>query len=214
MTPASASPASPEGRGRFYRGKSMLAVFRPGDHLDVRPVSLPEVRRGDVVLFRPLQPGREDDVVVHRVVAVLPEGLVTRGDTNRRPDVPLVTAANLLGRVVARERKGWRLPVLGGEAGLALVRLLLGLRRVSRRARRALLPLGRGAWRRLRASPLLRSLWRPEIVHVRFQSTEGPVVKYVHRGRTVAVFWPEAGRFRCRRPYDLILTRPDARPPS
>jgi hypothetical protein len=33
-------------------------------------------------------------------------------------------------------------------------------------------------------------------------------VKYVHRSRTVAVWWPERRSFRCRRPYDLIIKSP------
>jgi hypothetical protein len=34
------------------------------------------------------------------------------------------------------------------------------------------------------------------------------VVKYVCGKRTVARWWPETGQFQCRKPYDLIISRP------
>lgn len=203
-------PLEPADAGRFYRGRSMLAVLRPGDFLFAQPATIDRVRPGDVVTFGSRREGREDDVVVHRVIAVRPDGLVTRGDTNRRPDRELVTPGNLLGRVVARERNGRRVPVLGGRPGLWLARFLPTGRRVWRRLRQRLLSLGRAPWRRLRESRLVPRLWRPRIRRVRFATRDGPVVKYIHGGRTVASWRPDTGRFRCSRPFDLVLSPPDA----
>ncbi len=45
--------------------------------------------------------------VVHRVVAVGPQGIVTKGDANSAPDPYVLTAPNIRGRVV-RARRGRR----------------------------------------------------------------------------------------------------------
>jgi signal peptidase I len=97
----------------FYRGQSMTGTFRPGDALIVADMSIDSVHRGDVVLFRSMDADGEPEQVVHRVVAVLPEGLVTRGDNNRRVDLGLVTPDRLVGLVTHLERAGKRRRVRG-----------------------------------------------------------------------------------------------------
>ena len=58
-----------EATKRFYHDRSMAGTFSPGNYLTVVPVSLAEVRPGDVMVYR-RQDRREDaDELVHRIVA-------------------------------------------------------------------------------------------------------------------------------------------------
>ena len=186
----------------------MLGAFCPGDCLTIEPASIAALRPGDVVIYQGRDPAGEPEDVAHRVVAVTLGGLVTRGDNNPQLDNVLVTQDNLLGRVTHVERAGRTRPVWGGRMGLLRVRVRHAWRRVLRLGWRLLRIVGRRPYRWLRGSDLVRRLWRPEMMRVLVTTQDGPLVKYVSGRRTVARWWPETGRFRCRRPYDLVISRP------
>lgn len=204
-------PVSPRARcgeapdyGLFYQGSSMLGTFRPGDRLAVVPMSIADLRAGDVIVFRGLGGQNEPDRIVHRVVATATDGLVTRGDNAPAADEHLLGAENLLGRVTHFERGGpWR-PVRGGWLGLLRARALHTRRPVRRLIARA----SRKPYGWLCRSGLIRRFWRPTISRMQLCTDRGPVVKYVVGGRTVARWWPAKGRFECRKPYDLLISRP------
>lgn len=183
-----------------YRGRSMQGTFRHGDILVVEPVPWEAIRPGDVVAFRGARTSDDPIFIVHRVRARTPAGLITQGDNNRLRDGEPVRPESLVGRVRAVQRDKKTRPVRNGRAG----RLWAGLLRLWRRAR----PLIGWPYRLLRASGVVRRLWRPRVTQVHVQTDAGPVVKYVCRGRTVAWWWPERGAFECRKPYDLALERP------
>lgn len=192
---------------RYYRGPSMTGTFRPGDLLFIEPVQLADVRLGDIVAFNPPEPGPEGVDTVHRVVAVGRQGLICRGDNNRFPDGTPVTEERLVGRVVRFAREGRTRAVRGGRPGL---------RRAHRRwtrnaALRALAAPARPLYRRLRTSGLIGLLWKPDIREIRFCSTGGDYIKYIHRGRTVASWRPDEKAPSIRKPYDLILWKRLAR---
>jgi hypothetical protein len=63
-------------------------------------------------------------------------------------------------------------------------------------------------YRLLRASRAAALVWHPRILAVRFAAPGGSIVKFVHRGRSVAQWVPQAERWTCRKPYDLLLSRP------
>jgi hypothetical protein len=69
------------------------------------------------------------------------------------------------------------------------------------------------AYRVLRGSPGVRrlfgKLFSPQLKTVRLETVEGPVVKFIHHGRTVARWWPERDHLECQKPYDLVISRPD-----
>lgn len=201
--------ATEEELRRFYRGQSMAGTFRSGDYLVLEPAAVEDIRPGDVVIYAGRAQAGEPEDVVHRVVARTPGGLVTRGDNNPRVDDVLVTAENLLGRVTHAERRGRTWPVRGGRWGLWQARAF----RVGRLARRLMwqliAPMGRWPYRALRRSGLVARFWRPAIVRLRVETDNGPLIKYTNDGQTVAWWWPAQGRFRCRRPYDLIIRRPE-----
>ena len=187
----------------------MAGTFRPGDYLTIIPASLESVQAGDVVAFEGMDAEGEPDVIAHRVVVVLPEGLATKGDNNPWSDGVLVTEDNLLGRVTRFERRGRRRRVCGGRWGLLRARWLRARRRAGWRSGRSVASMGRRPYRWLRGSGLVPRLWRPAITRVYLAADDDPVVKYVCGGRTVARWWPESGRFQCRKPYDLVISRPD-----
>jgi len=201
--------ATEKDRARFYHGRSMLGTFRPGDYLTLESVAFDSIRPGDVVVFRGVNQEGEPDQIVHRVVAIQLDGLVTWGDNNPWADTDLVLEEDLLGRVVRFERDGRTRPVHGGRWGLMHFRTLRTRHRLRWRSRRLIVSVGRWPYRLLRSSGLVPRLWQPSITTVYLTTEDGPVVKYVCGGRTVARWWPEANRFRCRKPYDLIIARPE-----
>jgi hypothetical protein len=85
-------------------GTSMLPLVQPGDFIQVSRCAIQDVRAGDLVLFI-----RQRRLFAHRVVARCGGSLVAQGDTLHNPD-PVVTAAELLGKVERIERQGraWR----------------------------------------------------------------------------------------------------------
>jgi hypothetical protein len=147
----------------------------------------------------------EEIPIIHRVVAIRPAGLCTQGDNNAQVDAELVTADRLLGRVTYVERGGRRRLVRGGRAGQLWV-VYLHARRCAYKMAAC---LGRGLYRRLRASGLMRQVWRPRITQVRLVNNHGAQVKYVCGRRTVARWWPHQNRFECQKPYDLVIPRPN-----
>jgi signal peptidase I len=190
---------------RFYRGRSMSGTFHPGDCLIVESTALANIRIGDVIVYRGTNHDGEEDVLVHRIVASTPNGLVTRGDNNPRVDTTLVTAENLLGRVTHVERNGITRPVRGGRLGLLHARLFRFRLSVWKFIKR----LGREPYRRLRNSNLIPRLWQPNVTTLRFDTEKGSLVKYICGGRVVARWWQQQNRFECDKPYDLVIPRPD-----
>lgn len=197
-----------------YHGNSMAGTFRPGDYLIIESVRLADVRPGDVVIYRGQENARESEEVVHRVVAIAPDGLVTRGDNNPRVDDMPVSQEALLGRVTRVERAGRVRPVRGGRWGLLQSRALRAWRRARQCSWQVLRLAGRWLYRWLRTSGLVRWCWRPTLIRLLVTNGDGLVVKYIHRGRTVALWRPATRRFRCSRPYDLIILHPNRGNPA
>ena len=190
---------------RTYAGGSMLGTFRLGDRLTIEPVSFADVFLGDVIAFPDPIGDDRTGVLVHRVVAILPRGLITRGDNNVRVDTSIVTAENLLGKVTSYERNGVRSKVVGGRLGLLRARLLHARIHI----RNLLICIGRGPYGALRRSGLVARWWRPQVTQLRVVSERGALIKYVCGGRVVARWWQQQNRFECDKPYDLVIPRPD-----
>jgi signal peptidase len=53
---------------------------------------------GDIVVFR--KPGNPDELIVHRAVEEVTDGLKTKGDGNDHPDFWIITDGDLVGKVV------------------------------------------------------------------------------------------------------------------
>lgn len=97
-----------------YIGPSMQPTFHGGDGLIVALYNERLIKKGDVVVFlSPLNGER----VVHRVVAITPHGIRTRGDNNRLDDPWLLQPADIIGRVIEIHRGNRRLKSWNGLAG-------------------------------------------------------------------------------------------------
>jgi signal peptidase I len=88
-------------------GRSMIPYLRPGQKVQLAPVDMSQIVRGDLVAFH-----KADYLVVHRVHAVLSANgtiqLLTKGDSNLNVDAP-VDAQNYLAKVIAVQRgSSWR----------------------------------------------------------------------------------------------------------
>ncbi len=186
--------------GFSYHGHSMEGTFKSGDILLLETVTLSDVVPGDVVVFDFAKHRHQKIQIVHRVLACTACGLITKGDANPFPDLQIVTSENLIGRVNFMIRNGKVLPVFGGNAGR--------LRSHSIRLWRRLVAFGRAPYRWLRASGIIRLLWHPSLKRVTLATAQGPAVKYLHAGKTVAVWRPETRTYWCRKPYDLVLESP------
>ncbi len=183
-----------------YHGSSMYGTFRQGDILLVAPATLEAVRPGDVVVFCHVKPGGDALLIVHRVRACTAAGLITQGDGCPAPDSEPVRAEDLVGRVFFVEREGRMRRVWGGHAGRIWAAWL--------RLRRRLTPWLGWPYRALRSSGLVRRVWRPAVAQIHLTAEGGPLVKYVHGRRTVAIWAPQDDYFWCCKPYDLVIQRP------
>jgi hypothetical protein len=195
----------------------MRGIFHPGDRLVIEPVALSDLHPGDVIVFRKHAPengSSHDKHVVHRVIAILSGGAITRGDNNAPDDVELVLSQYIVGRVTYFIRDGKKRWVRGGVFGSLRARIAYRLRRVPyavwQRIRALLRPAIQTPYRLLRRSRIVRCVWKPAITQITIQTTAGPLIKYIHRGRTVIEWWPDRRRYRAKRPYDLIIFPPDA----
>jgi signal peptidase I len=106
-------PALPENL-RLSVGPSMEPTLKPGDLVSVEPYGSKRPARGDVIVFRP--PG-EDRYITHRIQQITPEGIIARGDNNRSIDPWMLRSEDIMGRVVAVERRGATRRVRGGRTG-------------------------------------------------------------------------------------------------
>jgi hypothetical protein len=184
-----------------YSGSSMRPTFRPGHLLYVRPLSQ-ELKPGDVLVF---QGEQEDRFVVHRAVALTPDGWIMRGDGNRLLDAAPVPIEKVIGRVELAEAGGELKPVRSGAWGLRIARLRWALRTPITLLRRFF------GW----PYRLLRS-WTParvwlfrrfssQLHTIHFQTPQGTLIKTLWRDRVVARWQPAQRRFECHKPFDLFL---------
>jgi hypothetical protein len=189
----------------IYNGRSMTPTFCAGQLLYVQPETQ-NLRPGDVIVYSTRFRGEH---IVHRIVDVASTGLTTRGDHNFQCDELQVAYGQVVGQVDAVDHDGVVRNVIGGRLGLwkAKVRwFFLGL------------------WAKVRpvlVVPYLEIIvstvkcgWIKRVIKLRFefiivQTTEGPIIKALHRGRVVARWKQSLPSFECRKPYDLWLGESD-----
>jgi signal peptidase I len=93
-------------------GRSMQPAIGEGEMITVEPVSVEDVRSGDIVFYR-----TQKCVIAHRVEKIKRDSgrvtvLVLRGDTCEHLDAP-VLPSQVLGRVVAVDRGGRQIDLVG-----------------------------------------------------------------------------------------------------
>jgi signal peptidase I len=185
----------------FYSGRSMDGTFRECDRLEIKKNKINEINPGDVAVFiSPIEAEKETHCV-HRVVSFADKGLFTRGDNNLKNDEALVTEENFIGKVTHYERDGKIHKVWNGRLGMLRARVLHGRLHVIRTVKIFL----RTPYRLLKKTGIVAKLWRPEIETINFETQDGPFIKYIHKGRTVASCWLDSNRWWFRRPYDFVI---------
>jgi signal peptidase I len=195
------------GKRLYYRGRSMQGTFNPGDLLTIEEIPFGELKPGDVIVFRQDDPFAKKDLV-HRFVSRSRAGAITRGDNNPKTDEVPVREENFVGKVAWCDRAGKTMRVCNGRAGLLRAWALHGRVNVWRAARFFL----RRPYRWGKKTGIAPWIWRPQIEAIRFETVDGPMIKHVHRGKTVAVFWIGRNHRWFRRPYDLIIDQNKVRP--
>jgi hypothetical protein len=146
-----------------FGGSSMEPTIRAGEEVELvcgEPCAV-----GDVIAFIYL-----DQVAVHRIIGARGGWLLTCGDAQTVPDIPVTDPANIIGRVVSVRRDGVVAPLAPAPVN------------VSRRAAvllfQLLMPLGPGAVRRaVLAARALRSIRYgrlPAVPAVRVSMKETP----------------------------------------
>lgn len=185
----------------------MRGTFRAGDCLFIEKKPLKGIRAGDIVVFRNIDIHRDEQDLVHRVVGIEDDGLVTRGDNNWHRDQAVLGAKDLIGAVCRFERNGKNKTVSGGRSGLIRARFL--------RLRLCFVLLIKWIlgfpYYLLRKSKIISCIWHPKINSMVFKTQKGDLIKFIHHGRTVARYWMKSDIFLCKKPYDLIINREDVR---
>jgi len=101
----------------------MHPTLRGGDGLDLYIYRNPdELRVGDVIVY-PHPFGTVD--VVHRIIEIKPDGVITRGDNNNKIDPYTVQFKDIIGKVLAAKRKDRLMQIKGGKTGFCIHKLML-----------------------------------------------------------------------------------------
>jgi hypothetical protein len=188
----------------IYSGPSMQPTFRPGHLLYVRP-DAQSLQPGDVLVYQSEEAGHP---IVHRAVALTPDGWIMRGDNNHLLDAAPVPTDKILGRVELVGDGEIFQVVRGGKSGLRLASLHWAMRSPVLTLRRIL------GWpyRALRRYPPLRSFlarrFASELQTIHLETPTGPLVKTLYRGQVVARWQAQPRRFEVRKPFDLFIDPP------
>jgi len=190
---------------RYYRGNSMRGTFQIGDRLLIKPVLIVDIIPGDIIVYQRPNNKENTEEMVHRVVALREGKLITRGDQNRTLDLTPVQSNQIIGKVIAKENRGYRQVVVGGEKGLQRAKLRWAILRLNRFAYRLFI----FPYRLFRNSRFISMLWRPVTTKIHLKTEGGLVVKYIYKQKTIAIWEAASKRFNCRKPYDLVIFPPE-----
>jgi signal peptidase I len=186
----------------LYTGPSMNPLFRAGDGLEVVPYRDAPIRCGDVVVHPHPHETRD---VVHRVIAITPEGLRTRGDNNSDVDPYWVLPESIIGRVVRLRRGDKAKTVHGGRVGLLLHRLCLMRRWLRMCAFAYLHPL----YHRLADTGVFYGWHKPFVKPrlVLFQRDCGAELQLLAGRRIIARRAPGTDAWAIRFPFELFIDK-------
>lgn len=178
----------------------MKGTFKPGDKLFIEKAPFEQIKKGDVIIFKRAYEGK-NDFIVHRVARITPIRLVTRGDNCRHKDHDFVSKDDTIGRVIRCDRMGKASPVCNGVTGQMRAFILHGRLRATKWLKSVL----RKPYIKLRKAGLIAKIWHPDIERFYFESPDGPFVKYLHKGKTVAISREKSKFCLVKRPFDFIF---------
>jgi len=104
-------------------GPSMTPTLRSGDAFILEQCDYQtELRVGDVIVYQ--HPQKTMDIV-HRIIKIKPDGVITRGDNNSKVDPYLVKFPDVKGVVKSLKRANRTIMVSGGTRGIIRHKLML-----------------------------------------------------------------------------------------
>lgn len=186
---------------RFYSGRSMKGTFLNGDRLVLEQVSINELNKGDVIVFKGLNFYGSEKDLVHRIVSISDKGVVTKGDNNFYNDTNLVSQDNFVGRVTHIRRKWQKIQVKNGKSGLRRAEIL----HTKLYIKKTIWEICRFPYNKLKKSELIPKIWKPNIKKIYIKTPEGELIKYIHGKRTVGRVWTKERRYKFKKPYDLVI---------
>jgi len=181
----------------------MRGTFRPGDLLEIEKSDVCKLRKGDIIVFsNKIQSGK--DQIVHRIVKIEKDKIVTRGDNNPEPDNLMISEENLTGVVTGLIReKGFR-RVRRGSAGIFSMFLI----KVSKKIKRFIFLTLMIPYHLLRISRVGR-LYTPRSEKIVLNSKNGLFIKMRLKNKIVANWYPEKNFFHCKKPFDIFIDKPE-----
>lgn len=123
MIPRILNPKTMKSKFSTCSGPSMYPTLIAGDGLKLEPYrNVSEVRVGDVISYP--YPGRPYDVV-HRIIKLSADDVITRGDNNNKIDPYVIPYYEIIGKVIATKRKTRLIAIKGGGIGLCIHKVML-----------------------------------------------------------------------------------------
>lgn len=162
---------------------------------------LRDIAPGDVIIF--FDPAQNRNIV-HRVVKIDGDLFITQGDNNPNTDPKPIPIHEIVGKVTYVDAPGQIRQVWGGKIGLLWMKIQSTKNKLTLVFYRLFSPL----YQWLKKKDILPKVWHPKIIQLSFGTSTGSVIKYIHKGRTVATWHPSTGVFHCQHPYDLIIKSP------
>lgn len=114
----------------IYQGNSMKSTFQRGDLLTIEPIEINRLKKGDIIAYLSRHNIQENNLIVHRIIKIAKNCLITKGDNNRNPDIYSVEFSRLMGKVTSFERYGKCHRVIGGWTGMTGAKILYLIRRI------------------------------------------------------------------------------------
>ena len=182
-----------------YEGNSMNPTLREPELMEVSPYQGQPIRRGDVIYFT--HQG-ELPAVVHRVIGITGQGIITRGDYNPVSDDWILSEQQVIGRVTAAWRGSQRRVIRGGWLGLQQDQVLRVLRWLTQSFSRQLSPVYQHLCAAGFLSHLLPERLRPRIIHFRAGDREQ---LFLFWGRILIGRYVETEGWIIQRPFRLVV---------
>ena len=186
---------------RFYHGRSMRTTFQKGDCIIFKPLDLEQLKEGDIIVFSADSPGNPE--IVHRIISITGDTVVTRGDDNHPDHTETVQPNNILGKVTAIERNGRRLPVQNGKPNRLRSRL------PSERSITGYLL--RKAYRLLKLSRIATLFWHPKIQRLNLETDPDFIIRLISKGKTIGKWRTDKNILFVRKPWDLVVRIKDGK---
>jgi signal peptidase I len=184
------------------QGSSMDPAVRAQDLIRHVPCFPETLRPGDVIVFRPPGVGY---LMVHRIVANRPQGILTKGDNNDFVDPWILSKDGIVGRVVEVFREGRRLTIYRGAVGWGQ----MVTARVRRWIAAQIIRFHQVAGRQLRP-PRMLDRWLKRALKGRvitIRRSSGIELQFLVGRRVIARRPSAQGRWHIRWPFNLFLDK-------